>query len=327
MPHWHSALLTMTFLGLQQGIFKNKSQLPILANAPPELSSGEPALKGEGVPAGCEGPRSVKDSNREVDKFKGKCCNQIHAASCVLGNRMQRNLVCMMLRVVAKTRLAHGLALQQTESPAGCLQWWCAQAAGEWRSELSGALGALEDQAALLDIGFDHECFTDEPPISLPEDGELAGYMAAIVLELVSARLQSLFFLGTSLPGKLAGLLHSDAAVKQQTLEYLRAWFSTLQAAEDTGTIYDIPYLRAAVVFKDFVETKATHMAFLMNNMFPTSKTCFNKLHVCLLRTCCKPAAHKPIHLGRISQDVACVCGVPLSRKRPWPSRAHKRAG
>ena len=74
LPHWHSALLAMTFLGLQQGIFKNKSQLPILAGAPPELSSGEPALKGEGEPAGCEGPRSVKDSNREVDKFKGKCC-------------------------------------------------------------------------------------------------------------------------------------------------------------------------------------------------------------------------------------------------------------
>jgi hypothetical protein len=248
-PSRSSILLVLLSYGLRKGWWDHISDTPLYSSRHMQGDLADFGVGAEDLAAAAHvaeqlavkkagggelvAPRSVKESNRLVERMRTGCKNTLHFTANVLANKWSCQMQDLLFTFLEPSSKAHSCHVSLSKTQAGCMQWRLMQAKGSWLDQLGGVWAKFEDMEALNYIGFKFESDLDEAE-------ELHEQRLATVCFRLSLCICSHEFLtgaaySFTLPCYFAALLDPDETARQGALALLKQWWETLCRLEATA--------------------------------------------------------------------------------------------
>lgn len=244
VPDWHTRLLPLYVKGLREACWESWEQSPLgaLTGAAMNIQGGsdDSRLKADEAAAGARESRSVKDSNRDLQTWRGSCKNTMHLVAEIMSNKFTFRLVQVARAAAGPIREAMGDDMHLIGESSGgglelCQKW---SLEGFDRSCML-VFQSLESPQVLKDARF---CLDPSEVLGFPseelsirEDNEVAERFFRLCVDTAGQRCFSSMIYMWGLPHMFSLLLHTESEVVKRTMHRLERLWETLAEVERMG--------------------------------------------------------------------------------------------
>ena len=225
--------------GMKSGYWTDVASSPLAGGYKRGLVDAQPADAPEvavAVPAGQpeaeQPPRTVKESNRELEKLRKQGRNNIELCVIILSNMVTKRLMHVLRLSVKPIRVAFGKEEVKAKTRSGTLEMYMSWSLGGYNVMLGEVFAVLDDARALATMGFRSPSDGQPSAGELAEDVQVAERLLQLIVNLVGSRLETMLYYSHCVPGMFVQLLSKDDAVVKAALEQLKAIWAWLMDAE-----------------------------------------------------------------------------------------------
>lgn len=145
LERWHSRLLVLLYLGLQDGSMLKASSVDLLKSLTPRLTKEEHS----------QDSTNMKESKEAADRVRDKCKNTCHYAAIVMQSPKHIATTRLVMVTTAPYRKWHGQACHKLRSPSEALAFRINFAKGDEVFPMVHAVSqTIKDLGALSEMGF-----------------------------------------------------------------------------------------------------------------------------------------------------------------------------
>ena len=237
---WTETLMLLALHGMKSGYWKDVGSSPLGGDNQAGLVDVQTGALGEDAVAALPGniemeqpPRTVKESNKELEKLRKAGRNNIELCIIILNNTVTRRLMHVLRLAVRPLRLAFGKDEVKAKTQRGTLDMHMCWSTGGYNAVLGEVLAVLDDGGALATMGFLSPSAGRPEPAVLDQELMVADRLLKLVVNLIGSRLESMLHYSHCVPGMFVQLLSKDAAVVQCALGRLQEIWKWLLEAEE----------------------------------------------------------------------------------------------